>query len=99
MVAVPHLLSVALIAGAWAIGTARGVVDNPALDVSAGLLVAISLGLAASELLRFPAPYDQALARERLWPGEERGAAPPREPPLAGVPTHARRAAHAQSTG
>ncbi|MEA2177760.1 MAG: hypothetical protein QOG77_1057, partial [Solirubrobacteraceae bacterium] len=64
-----HLLIAGLVAASWAIGTARGVIDNDMLDISAALLVALSLAVAASELQHFPPPYDDELAERELVAG------------------------------
>jgi cellulose synthase (UDP-forming) len=97
MVAIPHLIGAASICAAWTVGMIRDVVDNPALHLAAGIFVAAALALAATELLRFAPPYNRGLAKGRLWPEEERGIAPPQEPPsIVGVAQGAARGAPAQ---
>ena len=68
----PHLLGAAFIAGAWALGSARGVSRSVALVVVAGMLVATSVALSLSELREPPPSFDPDLAdrRPRLATGE-----------------------------
>jgi cellulose synthase (UDP-forming) len=72
-----HLLVAGIVAAAWAIGTARGVLDNHLLDIAAGLAIAMSLVVAASELQRFPPPYDDRLAECALGRPEVSPSASP----------------------
>ena len=61
----PHVFAAAAVAVAWVIGTARGVLDDPVLQVAAGVFIAMSLGLAATELRDPPEFYDSDLAARR----------------------------------
>ena len=62
-VARAHLPIVCLVAAAWGIGIARGVITNPALHASAAAVIAVSLVLLATELISFPEPYDPDLEK------------------------------------
>jgi hypothetical protein len=54
----------ALIGIPWAVGAARGVIDNSMLHVGTAIVIATSFLLLATELRHFPQPYDPRLAAE-----------------------------------
>lgn len=81
----PHVLAAAVVALAWGIGVARGVLDDAVLHLAAGIFVALSLGLAATELREPPDFYDPALAERRAT------AARASAPALAAPPVEAAR--------
>jgi cellulose synthase (UDP-forming) len=64
-----HLIVAGIVAAAWMVGAARGVIHNPALHLVAALVVSVSLIVALSELRRFPSPFDPELAARELGPG------------------------------
>lgn len=57
----PHLLVSIIIGSVWLASMARGTIQYPSLHVWAVLLIVVSLTLVATELRRFPDPYDRAL--------------------------------------
>ncbi|CAN5820853.1 hypothetical protein BH23GEM7_BH23GEM7_03730 [soil metagenome] len=57
----PHLVVAAVIAGAWAVGIARGHDLHPLLHLWAGFTVLSSLALVWTERWSYPAPYDRQL--------------------------------------
>jgi hypothetical protein len=63
MLLVPHGLAAALVASAWVVGMERGLVTNPILHVATATVVIGSLGLIATERLRFPEPYEPCLTQ------------------------------------
>jgi hypothetical protein len=58
---IAHLLTATLIALTWALGAARGVIDNSMLHAGAALVTAFSLIVVATGLLSYPDPYDPRL--------------------------------------
>lgn len=58
-----HLALGMSLAGAWGVGLVRGTVAEGWLHVATAVLVGVSLGLVASQLLPPPAPYDRSLQR------------------------------------
>lgn len=58
----PHVTVAILVAVAWLIGNAFGRITEPLLHIWAAVTVVCSLGLALTEFMRFPDPYDQKLA-------------------------------------
>lgn len=58
----PHVAVAILVAVAWLIGVAFGRITEPLLHIWAAVAAAGSLGLALTEFIRFPDPYDQRLA-------------------------------------
>jgi Glycosyltransferase like family 2 len=75
-----HLAAALAIATTWAIGSLRHTNSYPLLDVVAGLACAFSLGIVASQLIRFPAPFNPRLALNVLDRSASRDralAAPP----------------------
>ncbi|MGH9223130.1 MAG: glycosyltransferase [Acidimicrobiales bacterium] len=71
----PHLAGAALVAAAWALGSARGASRGNVLLIAAAVFVVTSLALCVSELREPPASFDPELAarRPRLAPGERQG--------------------------
>jgi cellulose synthase (UDP-forming) len=69
-----HLATAGVVAVALAIGTARGNVTPSLLSAIALAVIFLSLTVTATEFLRFPLPYDRALARERSLPSRTKNA-------------------------
>jgi hypothetical protein len=53
-----RLLVAAVMACGWIVGTFRGAITNDALHIGVAAVVLVSLSIAATELRRFPLPYD-----------------------------------------
>jgi hypothetical protein len=62
----PHGLATGAVALAWLLGRLGQAERAWGLDVVAGVLVVLSIGLIASGYRRFPAPYDPLLAEREL---------------------------------
>lgn len=60
-----HALPAALVALAWVIGTARGVLDAGLLHAATAAYLVLALGILATELVDPPPGYDPALAARR----------------------------------
>ena len=65
MLLVPHLLVVAVLAGAWVIGVMLGRYHHPLLVAPVALMIALSLGLIWTDTWRFPDPFEL-----KLWKKE-----------------------------
>jgi hypothetical protein len=62
MILGPHLIITLLVSFAWLIGMALGNITGLSLHVWAGVIVASSLALSLTELVKFPEPYNKKLA-------------------------------------
>jgi cellulose synthase (UDP-forming) len=62
----PHSLVIVAICLAWLIGKASNRIENPILQYSAAVIVAMSFFLLASEWLRYPDPFDIRLLKEEV---------------------------------
>ena len=60
-----HLATAGVVSAALAIGTARGNVTPSLLSAIALAVIFLSLAVTATEFVRFPLPYDRALAKNR----------------------------------
>jgi hypothetical protein len=76
LVARGHLPAIVLIVVAWLAGTVLGGGHNPVRQVFAAVAIAASVAIVLTEFLKFPDPYDEKLASERLGRPEQRPARP-----------------------
>ena len=58
----PHALIAGVVAVAWAVGVSRGTAGGVLVHLITAAFIALSLLVAATELLRYPAPFDLELA-------------------------------------